>query len=116
MGRVVGGRFKREGTGTYVYPWLIHVDAWQKPTQYYKAIILQLKINKFSKLRKIIRKYFKFKYLKLTQGPHDLKRSVCILIPKKGNAKQCSNCCSCSTIVLISYASKVMLKILQARL
>ena len=35
--------FKREGT--YVYLWLIHVDAWQKPTQHCKAIILQLKIN-----------------------------------------------------------------------
>ena len=39
----VGGRFKREGT--YVYLWLIHVGVWQKPTQYFKAIILQLKIN-----------------------------------------------------------------------
>ena len=39
----VGGRRKREGT--YIYLWLIHVDIWQKPTQYYKAIILQLKIN-----------------------------------------------------------------------
>ena len=33
--------------GTYVYLWLIHVDVWQKPTQNCKAIILQLKINKF---------------------------------------------------------------------
>ena len=41
------------------------------------------------------------------------KRSVFIPIPKKGNAKECSNYC---TIALISYASKVMLKILQARL
>ena len=41
----VGGRFKREGT--YVYLWLIHVDVWQKPTQYCKAIIIQLKMNKF---------------------------------------------------------------------
>ena len=32
--------------GTYVYLWLIHVDVWQKPTQYYKAIILRLKIKK----------------------------------------------------------------------
>ena len=31
--------------GTYVYLWLIYVDLWQKPTQYCKAIILQLKIN-----------------------------------------------------------------------
>ena len=39
--------------------------------------------------------------------------SVFILIPKKGNVKECSNYC---TIALISHASKVMLKILQARL
>ena len=43
MGWEVGGRFKREET--YVHLWLIRVDVWQKPTQYYKAIILQLKIN-----------------------------------------------------------------------
>ena len=36
--------------GEYVYLWLIHVDVWQKLTQYYKAIILQLKINKFLKI------------------------------------------------------------------
>ena len=45
--------------------------------------------------------------------PQDWKRSVFIPIPKKGNAKDCSNYC---TIALISHASKVMLKILQARL
>ena len=50
---------------------------------------------------------------KTQQWPWDLKRSVFIPIPKKGNAKECSNYC---TIALISYASKVMLKILQARL
>ena len=44
IGWEVGGRFKREGT--YVYLWLIHVDAQQKPTKYCKAIILQLKILK----------------------------------------------------------------------
>ena len=43
----------------------------------------------------------------------DWKKSVFIPIPKKGNAKESSNYC---TIVLISHASKVMLKILQARL
>ena len=42
-----------------------------------------------------------------------MKRSVFIPIPKKGNAKECSNY---HTIALISHASKVMLKILQARL
>ena len=46
-GRVVGRRFKKEGT--YVYLRLFHADTWQKPTQYYKAIILQLKINKLKK-------------------------------------------------------------------
>ena len=50
---------------------------------------------------------------KTQQWPQDWKRSVFIPIPKKGNAKECSNY---GTIELISYASKVMLKILQARL
>ena len=50
---------------------------------------------------------------KTQQWPPDWKRSVFITIPKKGNAKDCSNY---RTIVLISHASKVMLKILQARL
>ena len=47
------------------------------------------------------------------QWPQDWKSSVFIPIPKKGNAKECSNY---HTIALISHASKVMLKILQARL
>ena len=47
------------------------------------------------------------------QWPQDWKRSVFIPIPKKDNAKEGSNC---HTITLISHASKVMLKILQARL
>ena len=50
---------------------------------------------------------------KIQQWPQDWKRSVFIPIPKKGNAKECSNYC---TIAVISHASKVMLKILQARL
>ena len=50
---------------------------------------------------------------KTQQWPQDWKRSVFIPIPKKGNAKECSDY---STIALISHASKVMLKILQARL
>ena len=45
--------------------------------------------------------------------PQECKRSVFIPIPKKGNAEECSNYC---TIALISHASKVMLKILQAKL
>ena len=50
---------------------------------------------------------------KTQQWPQDWKRSVFIPIPKKGNAKQCSNY---HTIVLTSCASQVMLKILQSRL
>ena len=50
---------------------------------------------------------------KTQQWPQDWKRSVFISIPKKGNAKECSNYC---TIALISYANKIMLKILQASL
>ena len=50
---------------------------------------------------------------KTQQWPQDWKRSVFIPIPKKSNAKECSNY---RTIALISHASKVMLKILQARL
>ena len=50
---------------------------------------------------------------KSQQWPQDWKRSVFIPIPKKGNAKECSNY---HTIALVSHASEVMLKILQARL
>ena len=50
---------------------------------------------------------------KSQQWPQDWKRSVFISIPKKGNAKECSNYC---TIALISHTGKVMLIILQARL
>ena len=50
---------------------------------------------------------------KTQQWPQNWKRSVFIPIPKKGNAKECSNYC---TISLILHATKIMLKILQARL
>ena len=50
---------------------------------------------------------------KIQKWPQDWKRSVFTPIPKKGNAKECSNYC---TIALISHASKGMFKILQARL
>ena len=51
--------------------------------------------------------------LENSAGPLDWKSSVFIPIPKKGNTKECSNY---ETIALTSHASKVMLKILQARL
>ena len=50
---------------------------------------------------------------KTQHWPHDWKRSVFIPVPKKGNAKECSNYC---IIALISHASKVIFKILQVRL
>ena len=53
------------------------------------------------------------KFGKLSSGHSDWKRSVFFPVPKKGNDKECSNC---HTIALISHTSKVMLKILQARL
>ena len=52
-------------------------------------------------------------YWKTQQWPQDWKRSVFVPIPKKGNAQECSKY---FTIALISHTSKVMLKILQARL
>ena len=53
------------------------------------------------------------KIWKTQHWPHDWKRSAFITIPKKGNANEYSNYC---TVALISHASKIMLKILQARL
>ena len=50
---------------------------------------------------------------KTQQWPQDWKKSVFIPVPKKSNAKECSNYC---TIALISHTSKVMLKVIQARL
>ena len=50
---------------------------------------------------------------KTQQWPQDWKRSLFIPIPKKGNTRECSNYC---TVTLISHTSKIMLKILQARL
>ena len=45
----VEGGFRMDRT--WIYLWLIHVDVWQKPTQYPKAIILQLKVNKLKKIK-----------------------------------------------------------------
>ena len=65
----VGGRLMREGT--YVYLWLIHVGVWQKPTQYCKAIILQLKINKLENKARDSRAHLWFGWLhKCLCSPH----------------------------------------------
>ena len=62
----------------------------------------------------LLRCYTKYarKIWKIQQWPQDWKKPVFISIPKKGNAKECYNY---HTIALVSHASKVMLKILQAR-
>ena len=52
-GCVLEGRFKREDT--HVDLWLVHVDVWQKPTQYCKTIIFQIKINNFKNINKILK-------------------------------------------------------------
>ena len=67
-----------------------------------------LKVNAMKVLHSICQQIWN-----TAQWPQDWKRSVFIPIPKKGNAKQCSNY---HTIALISHASKVMLKLLQVRL
>ena len=67
-----------------------------------------LKDNAVKGLRSICQQIWKTQ-----QWPQDWKRSVFIPMPKKGNAKECSNY---HTIVLILHASKVMLRVLQARL
>ena len=52
MGREIGVRFKREVA--YVYLWLIHVDVWQKPIQFCKANILQLKNKSIKNFKKFL--------------------------------------------------------------
>ena len=49
-GRGVGGGREVQEEGDILHLWLIHVDVWQKPIQYCKAIILQLKINNLKKI------------------------------------------------------------------
>ena len=72
-----------------------------------------LKADAMKVLHSICQQHIEFGIWKMQQWPQDWKRSVFIPIPKKGNAKECSNY---RTIALISQASKVKLKILQARL
>ena len=76
--------------------------------QFIKSYILELFAFTTRLLHSICQQIWKTQ-----QWPQDWKRSVFIPIPKKGNAKECSNYC---TAAFISHASKVMLKIFQARL
>ena len=73
-----------------------------------RVYIIILKDDAVKVLRSVYQQIWKTQ-----QWPQDWKSSVFIPIPKKANSKECSNY---HTIVLISHTSKVMLKILQARL
>ena len=93
-------RYTRTWFYTYIY-WKIIISLLLR-------VILIYVNGKFSESLMICQQIWKTQ-----QWPQDWKRSVFIPIPKKGNAKECSNYC---TIALISHASEIMLKILQARL
>ena len=104
----------------YFYQWLSHIyEYWLGDFIAKKFNIPWLfKKNGLNLCQQIINIYYQWHSIcqqiwKTQQWPQDWKRSVCIPIPKKGNAKECSNYW---TIALISHTSKVMLKILQARL
>ena len=102
---------------------LLSFTSYTEISQYILLLLLCKKYFENSlrlRIRKL--KYFIFTFIlfllwyssyfwKIQHWPQDWKRSVFILIPKKGNAKECSNYC---TIALISQDSKVILKILQA--
>ena len=83
---------------------------------YFSDVCIAIPVELFQILKddavKVLHSIFQ-QIWKTQQWPQDQKRSVFTPIPKKGNAKECSNYC---TIALISHASKVMLKILPARL
>ena len=74
MGWDVGRRVKREGT--YENLWLIHVDILQKPTQYRKAIILQLKINNFFKVAPKVLAWGKENFYFCMQIPAQVQRKL----------------------------------------
>ena len=85
-----------------------YLDATSKMTGIPDELFQILKDDAMKVLQSICQQIWK-----IQQWPQDWKRSVFILIPKKDNAKECSNY---RTIAFISHTSKVMLKILQARL
>ena len=87
----MGGSFKREGM--CVYPWLIHVDVWQKPTQHCKAIILQVKVNTLKKktetfmlknLNACIRKYGFLGGYAVKNPPADVREIQEMRVPSLG--------------------------------
>ena len=69
-GKELGGRWKGDsGWGTHVYPWLIHVNIWQKPLQYCKIISLQLKqIDYFFLMKQLLKKKKKNKGVESLRG------------------------------------------------
>ena len=107
----MGGEFQREQIHTHVAKSLCC------PPEIITTLLIGYIPKQNKKFRYILKKLFliftSWVTLNPVQWPQDWKRAVFIPIPKKGNAKECSNY---RTIALISHASKVMLKILQARL
>jgi len=88
------------------------VEVMELQLSYFKSKKMMLKKKKKDDAVKVLHSICQ-QIWKAYQWPQDWKRSVLIPIPKKGTSKECSNY---YTIALISYANKVMLKILQARL
>ena len=107
----MGGEFQREQIHTHVAKSLCC------PPEIITTLLIGYIPKQNKKFRYILKKLFliftSWVTLNPVQWPQDWKRAVFIPIPKKGNAKECSNY---RTIALISHTSKVMLKILQARL
>ena len=88
---------------------IVHIELNEGKTQHIKTSGMQIKqYDAVKVLHSICQRTWKTQ-----QWPQDWKRSVFIPVPKKGSANECSNY---HTVALISHASKVMLKILQARL
>ena len=83
MGWEVGGRVKKKGT--YVYLWLIHVDIWQKPTQYFNH--LSIKNNFFSKKHVIERIIFAQRLEEGEGVNHKAGRNLGALDPGRGKSQ-----------------------------
>ena len=112
-----GLKFQSAVNGFTLPPWQEELTHWKRPWCWERLsggdgipveLFQILKDDAMKVLYSICQQIWK-----IQQWPQDWKRSVFIPIPKKGNSKECSNY---RTIAFISHASKVMLKILQARL
>ena len=100
----MGGRFKREGT--YVYLWLVHVDVWQKPIQYCKAIIHQLKIKGVHKITCILKCYVIFlgsyHFLFIAQSCHNFLS--CLINSPSNPSSSSPPTCHLLQMIFLEYA------------